>query len=670
MKTYLKTLIRTFKKHITRFLSIIFMVLVSVGFISGIGSSTDKINFSLSDHYALKNVSDFIIKCTNEEGFSDGQIAKVKDMYGATNVNAGMSFDVDVKINGNSRLTRLYFVDFNDWTVNMPEITAGGAPADKTEIYSEAADNMIVGVETGTEVVLDFADILKQLAAENGTEIDGVMESMLGRLKTVTLKVSGVIQSPLTFAKDGEPSYKNPEDTKVPDNITDANKLITLKNILYVSKDVIPTYKDIMSFLSPNPLINSGDLYVALPNRKTFNAFDKRYDKYIETEKQNILTALGGLETDAEGQALSVEASEENDNYRFITLKDNYSFCSLHSYGQKVKGIGVVLMVAFIFVTALVVLSTMTRLLEEERGQIACLKTLGYSAPKIIFKYILFAMLGTGIGGAGAYFVGLGLAYLVCGAFSFSFAMPPISSHVALGFFLITFFVIVAVTLFSTLVAGLHMTREKPANLLRPKPPKAGKKVFLERIPLIWNALSFKYKSTMRNVLRYKSRFFMTVISVGVSMALVLAGLGLLDLCLFGGLDSPTVMAIALVVVAFAGLLTMVVIYTLTNINISERNKELATLQVLGYHNKEIAGYIYREIYIDTAAGIVLGYPLSLLIMWLVFSVMAVGSIGGVTWFWWLIAPVIVLFFTFLVTLVLRRKIIGINMNESLKANE
>ena len=71
---------------------------------------------------------------------------------------------------------------------------------------------------------------------------------------------------------------------------------------------------------------------MALPNRKTFNAFDKRYDKYIETEKQNILTALGGLETDAEGQALSVEASEENDNYRFITLKDNYSFCSLHSY--------------------------------------------------------------------------------------------------------------------------------------------------------------------------------------------------------------------------------------------------------------------------------------------------------------------------------------------------
>lgn len=667
MKTYLKTLWRTFKKHITRFLSIIFMVLVSVGFISGIGSSTDKLNFSLADYYAAKNVSDFIIKCTDESGFTDAQIAKVKDMYGATNVNAGMSFDVNVNIDGAPRLTRLYFVDFEDWTVNMPEITDGAAPADKTEIYSEAADNKIAGVETGAEVTLDFADILKQLAEQNGTEITSAMETMLARLKAVTVKVSGVIQSPLTFAKDGEPSYKNPEDTEIPDNIADVNKLITLENILYVSKDVIPTYKDIMSFLAADPIISLGDLYVALPNRKTFNAFDRRYDDYIEAEKRNILKELAALEPET---ADGTEEDAAKEAYRFITLNDNYSFRSLHSYAEKVTGIGYVLMVAFIFVTSLVVLSTMTRLLEEERGQIACLKTLGYSPSKIIFKYILFAMLGTGIGGACAYFVGLGLAYLICGAFGFSFAMPPISSNVALGFFFITFFAIVAATLISTLIAGLHLTREKPANLLRPKPPKAGKKVFLERIPFIWNALSFKYKSTTRNVLRYKSRFFMTVISVAVSMALVLAGLGLLDLCIFGGLGSPTVMAIALVVVVFAGLLTMVVIYTLTNINISERNRELATLQVLGYHNKEIAGYIYREIYIDTAVGIIAGYPTSLLIMWLVFSVMAVGSIGGVTWFWWLIAPVVVLFFTFLVTMVLRRKIVGIDMNESLKANE
>lgn len=664
MKTYLKTLVRTFKKHLTRFVSIIFMVLVSVGFISGIGSATDKINFSLSDYYAAKNVSDFIVKSKTDGGFSDEQIQKVKDIYGVNNVNAGMSVDVNVKIDGTPCLTRLYFVDFGNWTVNMPDLIKGTAPADKTEAYSEVADNKILGADTGKEIELDFADILNQLAEQNDGALTETEQNVLNRLSPVTVKVSGVIQSPLTFAKDGEPSYKNPEDTEIPDNIGDVNNLITLENVLYLSKDIIPAYKDIMPFLPADPLISLGDLYIALPNRKAFGPFDKRYDKYLEAEKESVLTALCPAGEDG------AEQTQAWNDYRFITLKDNYSFYSLYSYGQKVTGIGIVLMVAFIFVTALVALSTMTRLLEEERGQIACLKTLGYSAPKIIFKYVLFAMLATGVGGTGAYFVGLGLAYLLYGAFNFSFVMPPISLHVALEFFLITFFFIVVATLISTLIAGLHLTREKPANLLRPKPPKAGKKVILEKIPFIWNALSFKYKSTMRNVLRYKSRFFMTVISVAVSMALVLAGLALLDLCLFGTLDSPTVMAIALVVVVFAGLLTMAVIYTLTNINVSERNRELATLQVLGYRNKEIAGYIYREIYVDTAAGIVLGYPLSILIMRLVFSVMAVGTIGGVSWFWWLIAPLVVLFFTFLVTMVLRRKIVGIDMNESLKANE
>lgn len=343
---------------------------------------------------------------------------------------------------------------------------------------------------------------------------------------------------------------------------------------------------------------------------------------------------------------------------------------SLNAYADKVTDIGLVLMVAFVFVTALVAQSTMTRLMEEERSQIACLRTLGYSTFKIVFKYVLFAMIAAGVGGVASYFVGLGLAHLIYFVFNYSFTMPPVSSTVALPFYLIVFFVIVAITLLSTLIAGLKLTGEAPASLLRPKPPKVGKKVFLEKIPFIWNKLSFKYKSTTRNVLRYLGRFIMTVVSVAVSTALVLAGLALLDVCLFGGIDSPSVMGIAVVVIIFAGLLTAAVIYTLTNINVSERNRELATLKVLGYQDKEVAGYIYREVYIDTVVGIIFGYPLSTLIMWLVFSVMGIGTIGGVSWFWWLIAPAIVLLFAFVVTLMLKRKIVKIDMNESLKAIE
>ncbi len=327
-------------------------------------------------------------------------------------------------------------------------------------------------------------------------------------------------------------------------------------------------------------------------------------------------------------------------------------------------------MVAFLLVTALVVLSTMTRLLDEERSQIACLKTLGYSSSGIISKYLLFALIATGIGGVGAYFVGIGLAYFLYIVFNYSFNMPPMAPSVTVVFYIITLALIVAATLVATALSGIELTGERPANLLRPKPPRAGKKVILERIPVLWNRLSFRYKSTMRNVLRYKSRFLMTVISVAFSTALVMAGLGLLDMCLFQDFGSGAIMGISAVIVVFAGVLTAVVIYTLTNINISERNREIATLMVLGYYDREVTGYIYREVYVNSAIGIVFGYPLSALLLWLVFKVMGIGSLAKVSWFTWLIAPVVVLLFTGLVTLILYRKIVKVNMNDSLKAIE
>ena len=107
-------------------------------------------------------------------------------------------------------------------------------------------------------------------------------------------------------------------------------------------------------------------------------------------------------------------------------------------------------------------------------------------------------------------------------------------------------------------------------------------------MPFLWRRLPFKYKSTLRNVLRYRNRFYMTLIAVACSMGLVLAGLALLDMCLFGTFGSPAIVGLACVIVLFAGLLTMAVIYTLTGINISERNREIATLMVLGYQDKEV----------------------------------------------------------------------------------
>ncbi len=647
IKTYLKTLWRMFAKHVTRFVSLVFMVLISVGFCSGVGSSTDKINKSLDEYYRAKNVGDFVIKSTAEGGFTQSDVDKARELFGENAViNTGNSIDISV---GEKRSVRYYFLDFDNWTVSVPDIIEGEKSDGAHGIYVENPDNVLKGEEVGARQEIDFADILIKLAEQNGKEIDPAFKKLLEKLEPEKVTVSAVIQSPLTIANDGEPSYNN-DGAEVPDTTVGTADMDCLENIYYVSKDLIPSQRDLMSFLPDTPLIADGDIYVAVGDRDIFGCFSARYKTFTDSAKESIASALPGAEV--------------------ITLYENYSFKSLYSYSEKVEGIGYILMVAFLIVTALVVLSNMTRLIEEERPQIACLKTLGYSSTGIISKYLLFALIATGLGGGGAYFVGIGLAYLICYVFNYSFFMPPISSSVAIVFYIIAFTLIVVSAVGATALAGYKLTGSRPASLLRPKPPRAGKKVIIEKIPFIWNRLSFKYKSTVRNVLRYKSRFFMTVISVAFSTALVMAGLGILDMCLFHDFGSAAIMGIALVIVAFAGLLTAVVIYTLTNINISERNREIATLMVLGYYDKEVTGYIYREVYINSVIGIIFGYPMSALLLLLVFKTMGFGSLGAVSWFMWLVLPFIVLLFTGAVTLILRRKIVKIDMNESLKAIE
>lgn len=619
VKTYFKTVRRMFKKHLIRLLSLCGIVLISVGFISGIGSPTDMIKDSIENYYTKQNVSDFIVKSKTGR-FTDEQISAVKNHYGDGNVEEGMSIDIQME---KKRSLRLYFLDLENTKINTFELVEGEriTADDVNYVYAEEKDNIIKGYSIGQQVEIDIASALN-----------------LPREYKINVTIKGIVRSPLTFGKDGEPSYNNPEDTEIPDNMADINKLDLLENILYCPRDICA-------------IMPKGDLYIKAKNRDLFNSFSYTYEKYIEKEKTELTILLG-------------------EDIRIITLYDNYSFKSIIASTNKVRGIGNILMVIFIGVTLLVVLSSMMRLMDEERSQIACLKTLGYSSMSIILRYVFFALVALAVGGGVGFFVGYGVSWLICFVFGYSYVMPPISVVVNPSYYFISLGVIIAVTLIVVFSIGMRLANNAPADLLRPKPPKKGKRILLERIPFIWKRLSFKYKSSMRNVFRYKTRFFMMLVSVAVSTGLVFAGLALLDMCLFGDFGSPAIIGIAIVVVAFAGLLTAVVINTLTTINISEREREIATLMVLGYHDMEICGYIYREIYISTFFGILLGYPVGIGLATLVFKTIGFGSVGDVSWFMWLLIPFIVFGFTLLVTLMLRPKIVKTKMNESLKAVE
>ena len=666
MKTYLKTLGLMFSKHVTRLISIIFIVLIAVGFSSGVGAATDKINHSLDEYYSDRNITDFIIKSSSEGGFSQEDIKAIAELFyddksGCSSaVTSGMSVDVEIPIEGKPSLTRIYFLDnFPEFTVNIPDVIDSMDYGGEGYVaYAQQSDNSISGVSLGTVISLDFIDIIDQLSVQNSGEpledsYKDMLEWLMPERLNVDVTVTEQVQSPLLIALDGDPSYVNGEDIELPETVSGLGDLITVDNVIYVSSDILPYESLFGNVIRP---IATGDVYVSIADRTLFNCFSGAYEDYV----QDMTTQLQNKFTGDDGQS----------TVRVITLYDNFSLYSLYSYSEKVEALGWVLVVAFLLVTALVVYSNISRLVEEERNQIACMRTLGYSAFKIIFKYALFAAIAAGIGGFGAYFVGEGLSQLIYYVFNFSYVMPAMSVYFSVDFFMIVFFIIAAVIIGATIISGIKLTSAQPAVLLRPKPPKAGKKVIFERIPWLWNLLSFKYKSTVRNVLRYKSRFLMTVVAVAISMALVMAGLAILDLCLFGTLNSAAIIAISIVIIVFAGLLTATVIYTLTNINISERNRELATLMVLGYQDSEVSGYIYREIYIDTLIGILFGYPLAALLIGVVFNMVGLGTLGGISWFMWLIAPAVVALFTWIVTLLLRHKIVRIDMNESLKAIE
>ena len=306
--------------------------------------------------------------------------------------NYGFQLDVQT---GEKRSVRLYFLDFENWTVNVPDIIEGAKSGAPNKIYAERADKVIAGKAVGDK--LNLADYL-----------GGIIPPTFLNMLDLNVEVAAIVQSPLTFSVDGEPSDYNEID-EIPET-TDATKdMDVLEQIFYIPATLVKN------------MLPHNALYVAIGDRGKFSCFSSSYNSFINDKREAI----------------------SDDSIKIITLKENFSFNSLSAYRDKVEGIGYILMVAFLLVTALVVLSTMTRLIDEERPQIACLKTLGYSPAGIISKYLLFALMATGIGGGGAYFVGLGLAYLLYSVFNYSFDMPPMSGNVAVVFYIIIFTLIV-----------------------------------------------------------------------------------------------------------------------------------------------------------------------------------------------------------------------------------
>lgn len=622
MKAYGKTVLRTVKSNFARFIAITAVVLLGTAFVSGLGALPPVYEDTISQYFVSSHGADLVVKTKSETGFTDDELNSIGNTDGVEKTAAFTSFDTAsgaIKIGDYN--ARIYYVTFSDTAVNPFVLTDGQMPASSSQV--------LVDRYTLENTELKIGDSIK---FESDT-IAGFSEES---------EICGVVENPLVFTKEGEPDLINEEN---------------LDLIVYVDSSVTELYVPFATPMGEMKIpLSVTDVYVKASGVEGLNIFSKDYADATNAIKERI------------------EVIDEN--YTCLTTRENYSCALTEEYSDKINVVAVIFPIFFIVVAGLVVLTTMTRLIEEERSVIGCYKTLGYSNFRIAFKYMGFSLTCCILGALIGVFAGVWiLPAVIFPAFDALFFFPTLVLNLHVNMGLITAAIMTAVIVAVTAYVVLVDLKTKPADLLKPKSPKPGRKIFLEHVPFIWKRLKFKYKSTYRNVFRYVNHLIMTVISVAGSTALVLAGFGLRDVSLdenagFIAGFADTFALISTVIILFAAALCILVIYNLTNMNIGERKREIATLKVLGYRDIEVSGYIYREVLIMSVIGIIIGLPIGFGLLYFLFGYLGFGSVSMIKWYSYVISAALTLVFVGFVDLLLHRKIRKIDMNDSLKTLE
>ena len=262
---------------------------------------------------------------------------------------------------------------------------------------------------------------------------------------------------------------------------------------------------------------------------KDYRAGLREYEDGKAEADEKIADAQAKI-TDARRKVADIESCE----WYLFGRSYNPGYTGFGQDAERMANLASVFPVIFFLVAALVCLTTMTRMVEEQRVQIGSLKAMGYSSLAISRKYIFYGLLPSLTGGL----IGLVIGYIlfpkmIFMAYQIMYQVPDIELRAYPGISVFSVLAAVACTTLATLWACLATLRETPASLMRPRTPKAGKRVFLEYIRPLWKRMSFTHKVTARNLFRYQKRFWMTVIGIGGCTALIIAGFGMRSSLLF-----------------------------------------------------------------------------------------------------------------------------------------
>lgn len=643
-KTYLKTVIRCFLHNKARFLANLFIVFLSVILSCGLLALPSTFKDSYAKNYSDLNAPDLIVKTKVSDGLNNDAISGLKENPDVESVLTMMAYDYE---SDDGKIYRLYIYDFDEnANINSFKLIDGNYPDeskqfsfyDTNEVIAEKGNKNRTKYQLGDTITIDLSSLMSTSSKLN--------------IPDLTLKVSGIVETPLyASVQEEEPWLENNHDEKKVDSI------------LYINKKLIPSsmYIKITNYISipfvTTSYIKTTDIFVRY--KCNHNYFTTSYHDEMYRRKDELLDSFG------------------KDNVSVLTLKENISYATFDSYNEKINKIALVFPSFFLLLSALVNLITMTRLIDDERKLIGCYVSLGISKEKIYVKYLAFTFISTLLGLIGGYFFGIFMIpNVVYSAYTALFKMNGVNINYCQPMGWIVCALMMFVTLLVTFISAKSRLNENPASLMKAKAPKAGKKILLEHITFFWKPLPFKIKSSLRNIYRQKKNLILTTLSIVGSTLLCLLGFGLLDISnsllndpLFSDVAS-SMGTISTVIILFALMMTVVVVYSLTNMNIQERERELATLKVLGYHDIECSFYTFREMLIITIVACLIGLPVSYGIMYFVFDYLNFGSANDVKAQSYIYTFLIIVISTIIVNFMLYPKVKKINQNESLKSVE
>lgn len=573
----LKEVLVEIRHSLGRFLSILAIVALGASFFAGIKASVPDMKASADTYFDSLNLQDIQVYST--AGLDDEDVQAIEKLPGVEAAQGQFSMDALTRRDSREMVVKVIGLQ-EDQKMNTPRLAEGRLPReadecviqmdsatgemfgtfglrDRIRLYSGTDDPLDDSLNESTFIIVGKAYNPNYLSYELGTSSIGS-----GSVDTFIYVPQDAIKADYYTEVDVKVTNADRENTysssyfaltdPVVDELEDIADEQVTQRIARQREKLEDAKKELASQLAgptkelaENRVkleqaadnIASGAAQIAsnesllYAGREELEDGQKEYDdgmaQFEEGEKE-----FNDRKDQADSQIADAEKQLDDLEGRWIILDRNshYSYRDYQSCADRMDGIASVFPVFFYLVAALVCMTTMTRMVDEERNAIGTLKALGYSKGQIAFKYLAYAgtaaILGSLIGCAIGMIV---FPYIIFSAWNTLYTIDHIVFTFDPALIATASLSVTGIVLLATIYSIARELKEVPSQLMRPKAAQAGKKILLERLPWLWKKVPFMHKVTLRNIFRYKKRFFMTTIGVAGCSALLVAGLGLND---------------------------------------------------------------------------------------------------------------------------------------------